>query len=172
MFRDEARFGRISDCCYCWAKFPLRPTVKAMLTHQYVYAYGAVSIPQGNFDSLVLPLVNGDCMALFLDEIARRYPEDNIVMVLDGAGWHKSKRMPIPANIRLLSLPPYSPELNPVEHLWEELREKHFYNCAFNSLDALEEHLVIGLAQMEREPERMRSICNWPWIFNAISNAI
>ena len=51
MFQDEARFGRISDCRYCWAKFPLRPTVKAMLTHQYVYAYGAVSIPEGNFDS-------------------------------------------------------------------------------------------------------------------------
>ena len=49
MFQDEARFGRISDCRYCWAKFPLRPMVKAMLTHQYVYAYGAVSIVDGAF---------------------------------------------------------------------------------------------------------------------------
>ncbi len=64
MFQDEARFGRLSRCRYCWAKFPLRPTVKVMLVHQYVYAYSAVSIPQGNFDSLVLPHVNGGCMGL------------------------------------------------------------------------------------------------------------
>lgn len=60
--------------CYCWAKFPLRPTVKAMLTHQYVSAYGAVSIPQGNFDSLVLPHVNSQYMALFLAEISNAMP--------------------------------------------------------------------------------------------------
>jgi hypothetical protein len=117
MFQDEARFGRTSDCRYCWAKFQQRPMVKAMLTHQYVYAYGAVSVPDGHFDSLVLPHVNGDCMGLFLAEIAERYPADNIIMVLDGAGWHKNQSMPIPDSIRLLSLPPYSPELNPVEHL-------------------------------------------------------
>ena len=171
MFQDEARFGRISDCRYCWAKFPLRPTVKAMLTHQYVYAYGAVSIPEGNFDSLVLPHVNSDCMALFLAEVAARYPEDNIVMVLDGAGWHKSLSMPIPNNIRLLSLPPYSPELNPVEHIWDELREKYFHNRAFDSLDALEDRLVDGLLALERDPQRNKSICNWDWIIKVTSNA-
>ena len=171
MFQDEARFGRISRRCYCWAKSPLRPTVKAMLTHQYVYAYAAASIPQGNVDSLVLPAVNSDCMAIFLAEISMRYPNDDIVMVLDGAGWHKSLSMPIPHNIRLLSLPPYSPELNPVEHLWDELREKHFHNHAFDSLDALEDHLVEALHALENNPDRVQSICNWNWIINAISNA-
>lgn len=171
MFQDEARFGRISRRCYCWAKFPMRPTVNAMLTHQYVYAYGAASIPQGNFDSLVLPSVNSGCMAIFLAEISRRYPNDNIVMVLDGAGWHQSKSMPIPANIRLLSLPPYSPELNPVEHLWDELREKHFHNRAFDSLTALENQLVDALRALESDNERVKSICNWNWIINAVSNA-
>ena len=171
MFQDEARFGRISRCRYCWAKFPLRPTVKAMLTHQSVYAYGAVSIPQGNFDSLVLPHVNSDGMAIFLAEIAKRYPNDNIVMVLDGAGWHKSKSMTIPDNIRLLGLPPYSPERNPVEHLWDELREKHFRNRAFDSLDALENQLVEALRQLENSDERVKSICNWEWIIKALSNA-
>ncbi len=171
MFQDEARFGRISRCRYCWAKSPLRPTVKAMLTHQSVYAYGAVSIPQGNFDSLVLPHVTSDCMAIFLAEIAKRYPDDNIVMVLDGAGWHKSKSMTIPDNIRLLGLPPYSPERNPVEHLWDELREKHFHNRAFDSLDALENQLVEALHPLENSDERVKSICNWEWIIKAISNA-
>ena len=85
------------------------------------------------YASLVLPHVNGGCMGLYLAEVSRRYPDDNIVMVLDGAGWHKNKSMPIPENIRLLSLPSYSPELNPTEHLWDELREKHFHNRAFTS---------------------------------------
>ena len=64
-----------------------------MLTHQYVYAYGAVSIPHGNFDFLVLPHVNSQCMALFLAEISKRYPNENIAMVTGGAGWHKSQSM-------------------------------------------------------------------------------
>jgi transposase len=171
MFQDEARFGRISDCCYCWAKRPHRPIVKAMLTHQYVYAYGAVSIGSGEFDSLVLPHVNSGCMSVFLAEISKRYPNDNIVMVLDGAGWHKSKSMRIPDNIQLLSLPPYSPELNPVEHLWEELREKYFYNRVFDSLDALEDNLVQGLNALENNAKTVQSICNWGWIISVISNA-
>lgn len=142
-----------------------------MLTHQYVYAYGAVSIPQGNFDSLVLPHVNSQCMALFLAEISKRYPNENIVMVLDGAGWHKSQSMHIPNNIRLLSLPPYSPELNPVEHLWDELREKCFHNRTFDSLEKLEDQLVKGLRDMERDTQRVQSICNWQWIIDVTSNA-
>nr|WP_198140735.1 transposase [Polaromonas naphthalenivorans] len=90
MFQDEARFGRISDSRRCWCKKPLRPLVKAMLTHEYVYAYAAVSPLDGRLDSLVLPHVNALCMQLFIDEVASRYPVQNIIMVVDGAGWHKA----------------------------------------------------------------------------------
>ena len=96
MFQDEARFGRISDTRYCWCRRPFRPMVKAMVTQQYAYAYGAVSLMDGRFDSLMLPHVNSECMQVFLDEVARRYPNDNIVMVLDGAGWHKSQSFILP----------------------------------------------------------------------------
>jgi len=75
----------------------------------------------------VLPHVNTECMQLFIAEIARRYPDENIVMVVDGAGWHQSKSFALPENLRLHFLPPYSPELNPQEHIWDELREKHFH---------------------------------------------
>jgi len=171
MFQDEARFGRISSTRRCWARKPLRPLVKAMLTHQYVYAYGAVSPADGRFDSLVLPHVNSECMQLFLDEIAQRYPEQNVVMVLDGAGWHHSQRIVLPDNIRLLFLPPYSPELNPQEHLWDELREKFFHNRVFDSIDALEDQLVQGLRHLETHPCLVRSITAWDWIINNVSNA-
>lgn len=171
MFQDEARFGRISDTRYCWARRPMRPMVKAMLTHQYTYAYGAVSPVDGKFDSLVLPHVNTECMQLFITEIARRYPQENIVMVVDGAGWHQSKSFLMPSNLKLLFLPPYSPELNPQEHIWDELREKYFHNQAFDSMDALEEQLLVGLRHLEQSPAIVRSISAWDWILNSVSNA-
>ncbi len=171
MFQDEARFGRISDTRYCWARRPMRPMVKAMLTYQYTYAYGAVSPLDGKFDSLVLPLVNTECMQLFITEIGKRYPEENIVMVVDGAGWHKSKAFALPENLRLYFLPPYSPELNPQEHIWDELREKYFHNQAFDSMDALEEQLLKGLSQLEQSPQAVKSIAGWDWILNLVSNA-
>ena len=171
MFQDEARFGRISDTRYCWARRPLRPMVKAMLTHQYTYAYGAVSPMDGRFDSLVLPHVNTDCMQLFIDEVAKRYPDENIIMIIDGAGWHRSKALVLPDNLKLHLLPPYSPELNPQEHIWDELREKYFHNEAFDSLDALEQQLVKGLLHLEQHPELIKSITGWDWIFTSVSNA-
>ena len=169
MFQDEARFGRISDTCYCWAKKPIRPMVQAMLTHQYTYAYGAGSPIDGRFDSLVLPHVNGHCMNLFINEIASRYPQENIVMVVDGAGWHKTE-FKLPDNLKLHFLPPYSPELNPQEHIWDELREKWFHNIVFDSLDALEDQLVMGLKSLEANPAVVKSITGWDWIINCVSN--
>jgi hypothetical protein len=168
MFQDEARFGRISDCCYCWCKKPDRPMVKAMLSHQYVYAYAAVSPQDGKLDSLVLPEVSGHCMEIFIHEVADRHPAENIVMVVDGAGWHKNKDIKLPENLRLLFLPPYSPELNPQEHVWDELREKCFHNKTFANLDALEEHLVVSLNAMESQHETVKSIVAWDWIINTV----
>ncbi len=139
-----------------------------MLTHQYTYAYGAVSIKDGEFDSLMLPYVNGACTQLFLDEVARRHPMDRIVMVMDGAGWHKNQSLVPPDNMRLLFLPPYAPELNPVEHVWDELREKWFHNRVFESLEALERHLESALLALENDRDRIRSITAWPWIVNAL----
>ena len=168
MFQDEARFGRINDVRRCWAPLPVRPLCRAMLTHEYTYAYGAVEVVSGEFDSLILPHVNTDCMQLFLDEVGARHPQRRIIMVLDGAGWHASADLIPPSNMRLLSLPPYAPELNPVEHLWDELREKHFHNMAFDSLDALEDQLELGLLALENDLPRVQSIVAWDWIVSAL----
>jgi transposase len=140
-----------------------------MVCQEYTYAYGTVSIEDGQWDSLILPRVNTVCMQIFLDEIARRYPDDRIVMVMDGAGWHKSGDLKLPANMRVMLLPPYSPELNPVENIWEELREKNFHNRVFHSLDAVEDHLLHSLKWLEDNPNITKSISSWKWIINAIS---
>jgi len=170
MFQDEARFGRISESRRCWCPRPIRPICPTSVSQENTYAYGVVDIESGRFESLVLPRCDTDCMQIFLDEISLRHREEKIVMVMDGAGWHKSKSLKVPDNIRLLLLPAYSPELNPVEHIWDEVREKGFHNRVFSSLDALEDHLVDELARLENTPEITYSIAAWPWIINALMN--
>ena len=170
MFQDEARFGRITDPRRCWAPFPKRPVCTAMLTREYTYAFAAVSVADGTLDTLVLPTVNTECMQIFLNEVAARYPQDRIVMVADCAGWHRSRSLTVPDNMILLKLPPYSPELNPVENLWDDLREKSFGNLVFNSMAALEKHLEIALKNLESEQNRVKSIVTWPWIINSLLN--
>jgi hypothetical protein len=168
MFQDEARFGRISDVRRCWAPMPLRPICQAMLTHEYTYVFGAVDVCTGELDSLILPQVNTACMQLFLNEVSARHPDERIVMVIDGAGWHRSDALKAPHNIYLLKLPPYAPELNPIEHVWDELREKFFHNRVFKSLDALEDHLEMALQTLEDDPNTVASIVSWPWIMGAL----
>ena len=98
MFQDEARFGLISESKRCWCPKPDRPVCLTTVTQEYTYAYGAVSIGGGHFDSLILPACNTICMQIFLDIISLRYKDEKIVMVLDGAGWHKSNGLRIPNN--------------------------------------------------------------------------
>lgn len=172
MFQDEARFGRIADVRRCWAPKPIRPLCQGMLTHEYTYAFGAVDVCTGELDSLILPHVNTGCMQLFLNEVSKRHSDEQIVIVIDGAGWHRSEELKAPANIYLLKLPPYAPELNPIEHVWDELREKFFHNRVFKSLDALEDHLALALKALEDDPNRLESIVSWPWIISALLVAL
>ena len=87
-----------------------------------MYAFSAVSPHDGVLHSLVLPWVSAQTMSLFLAEVALRHREEFVLMVMDQAGWHLAGELVVPENMRLLFLPPYSPELNPAEHLWETLR--------------------------------------------------
>jgi transposase len=120
---------------------------------------------------LVLPEVNAQTMSLFLAEVASRHPDDFILMFLDQAGWHKARALVVPANMRLEWLPPYSPECNPVEHLWDEIREKWFANRLFRHLDAVEDTLVVALHALEGETERIRSITGFDWVISIHLNA-
>jgi hypothetical protein len=104
----------------------------------------------------------------FLDQIARKYSREFIIMVLDGAPSHRSKDLELPANMALARLPPYSPELNPVERLWDELREKEFApNKLFDCLDAVIAQLALGLWRMENSPEALQSLTGRKWILSA-----
>jgi transposase len=125
--------------------------VGPQIVREYTYAFGAVSPQDGTLDSLVLPVVTAEAMSIFLAEVARRHPEEDILMVLDGAGWHRANDLAVPWNMRLEALPPYSPQLNPVEYIWDEIREKWFANEVFNSLHAVEDRLVEALVALEND---------------------
>jgi hypothetical protein len=138
--------------------------VKVQIVREYEYAFAAVSPHDGVLDTLVLPKANTEAMGMFLAEVAERHADEFILMVLDGAGWHRAKRLPIPANIRLVPLPAWSPQLNPAEHLWDELREKFFANRWFETMDQLDEQLVAGLVALETDAQRIASLTGFDWI--------
>ena len=164
LFEDEARFGRISDPRRCWAPAGVRPEVNTQIVREYEYAFAAVSPHDGTLDTLVLPSVNAEAMSVFLAEVSQRHANEFILMVLDGAGWHRAKRLQVPSNMKLIPLPAWSPQLNPVEHLWDEVREKWFANRVFGSMSALEEQLVRALTSLENDPPRMASLTGFDWI--------
>lgn len=166
MFQDEGRFGLLGTPRRCWAPRGIRPVVGARLQRQYLYAFAALSPHDGVLDSLILPWVNAQAMSWFLAEVARRHADEFIVMVMDQAGWHVAGALQIPANMRIVLLPPYSPELNPAEHLWEALREDWFANTVFPDLDAVEDTLENGLVALESDPKRVQSMAGFNWIIS------
>ena len=93
------------------------------MIREYVYGLAAVSPQDGKFSALVLPCVDAQARSVFLAQTSADFPDEYCLMLLDGAGWYRAAALRVPSTLRLLSLPPYSPELNPVEHLWDHLRK-------------------------------------------------
>ncbi|SCC93009.1 transposase [Thiomonas sp. X19] len=172
MFQDEGRFGLLGTPRRCWAPSGVRPVVGARLERKSIDAFSAVSAHDGVLDSLVLPWVNAETMSLFLAEVAQRHSSEFVVMVMDQAGWHLAGELIVPANMRLIFLPPYSPELNPAEHLWDALRAESFANTVFADLDAVERALTKGLCALEANPARTQSMTGFKWITSISLNAI
>ena len=115
-----------------------------------------------------MPTSNTACFQAFLDVLARRFVRQDVLLVLDGAPNHRSSELVLPDNITLLCLPPYSPELNPKENLWDEIREKIFKNYALKSMDAVRAKLKQAILYIERNPKIVRSITSFPYIANSI----
>jgi transposase len=164
MAEDEGRFGRIDRLRRCWAPKPLRPRVPRQIVREFIYVFAAVCPRLGRLSALVLPRADTAMMSLFLQHLAQEFQDSFLILVLDRAGWHRAKRLAVPENIRLLPQPAHSPELNPAEHLWEELREKTLANRSFASLDALIDRLCEGLREMAADEPRLRSMTDFPYL--------
>ncbi len=171
MFQDEARFGRMVRIRRCWSPAPQRPVVDNGYEREFRYVYGAVSPREGEMDWMICAAMNTEQMGVFLAQVSAAHPQDFMVMVVDGASSHVAKALVVPENIRLHRLPPYAPELNPQEHLWDEMREKEFPNRVFSDMAGVMQTLQSGLPKLASDRARIQSICAWPWINSLILKA-
>ena len=124
---------------------------------QFVYVYGAVSPLQGDLDWMICTEMNTVRMGEFLAQVSRAHPHDFIVMILDGASSHKAKELMVPNNIRLVPLPAYAPELNPVESLWAQLKGHHLANCGWETIEEVASATAGGIAEIRRSQQLLFS---------------
>ena len=164
MAEDEGRFGLMNALRRCWAPKPLRPIVARQMVRESLYVFAAVCPQLGHVTALLLPYANSHMMTLLLAQVAAELADYFIVMLGDRAGWHLSHEVTVPENIRLLPQLPGSPELNPTEHLWEDVREKETANHHFDTLEHLETALCEGINRLASNPERLRSMTNFPYM--------
>jgi len=183
MFADEAGFGRISDPAACWAPPKERPSVPSQLIREYKTVYGAVCPETGDAFYQVYKGSNKENMSDFLKALSQRFPEQIILLVLDNASWHmtqeqNSKRrrknkdakvefktpemLFIPDNIRIVHLPPRTPELNPIEIIWREVRKRGFKNIIFYKLKDVVDKFFEVVENMSKHD--VISITRWSWV--------
>lgn len=162
MFQDEAGFGRINKPKYCWCTKGMRPSVPSHHIREYRYVYGAVEPLTGENFFLILPYCNTDNMNVFMKELSKEYPEDIILLVCDGASWHKSVNLVTPENIHITHIPPYTPEMNPIEQIWKQLRSMGFKNEIFKTLHDVVDRLSDTINLLTKD--MVKSITHREWI--------
>ena len=162
MFQDEAGFGRINKPKYCWCFPGSRPKAPCHHIREYRYTYGAVEPLSGESFFLVMPYCNTTCMNIFLRKLSAAYPDDRIILVGDRASWHRANALEIPHNIRLIHLPPATPEMNPIEQIWKEIRKRGFRNEIFPTLEKVIERLCDTICSLSHHV--IRSITGRKWI--------
>ena len=160
-FFDESRFGTHSKLGHGWFKTGSRTPVKIKLGFQNFYLYSAVNPSEGKEFTLLIPRVNTVCMNSFLAAMSEQLEATTAIVVMDCAGWHRSNELIIPDNITLIYLPPYSPELNPVERLWQHLKAKVINNKIYETIDDLEKAVCNAVCNLT--PTVIKSICAAPY---------
>ena len=128
------------------------------------YLYTAVNHISGKHFSLIISNVDTDCMNIFLEQLSAQYLGKKIALIMDGAGWHKSKGLIVPENIEIIYLPPYSPELNPVERLWLHIKSHVLRNKLYESLGELEGSLCQFVRSMK--VDTVAQICRANYMLN------
>ncbi len=131
----------------------------------FAYVFACVELGTDNAFALVLPYGNTEAMQLLLDQFSATIAKDeHVVMVLDQAGWHGSGTLVVPSNVTLLALPPYSPELNPVERLWLHLKERYLSHRLHTNDDAIVDAACDAWNRLKADAGRIKSLCSYPGI--------
>jgi transposase len=163
-FQDEARVGQKNKITRRWARRGTRPSAPHDQRTRSAYIFGAICPARGTAAGLILPACNTAAMALHLAEISRAVaPGAHAVLLLDQAGWHLSDKLEAPGNITLMPLPPKAPELNPVENVWQYMRENWLSNRVFRSYEDILDHCCHAWNKLVEQPWTIMSIGLRQW---------
>lgn len=145
-----------------WAEKGKPLEIKVKPGYKNFYIYSAVSPQSGDSFSLVMPEVNTEMMNIYLKELGNAFPNKKLMLIMDQAAWHKSDSLLKFENIAIKFLPPYSPELNPIEKLWWWLRKERTHNKVFTTLDAMMDSLAIEFRNLT--PNMLSRLCNCTYL--------
>jgi len=163
-FQDEARVGQQGTLTRIWARKGSRPRVVRDTRYEWAYLFGAVCPERKTGAAIVMPYANTEAMNLHLEEISKAVaPGAHAALVLDGAGWHGSEELKIPENITMITLPPYSPELNPVEKIWEYFRKNSLSNRLYETYEDIVDACCRAWNALMAAPERIATLTQRQW---------
>ena len=163
-FQDESRFGQQGTNTNVWARKGSRPTAVRQTEYKYLWVLGVVCPETGHAEGLLSPQLNTKIVNSFLELFSATIPADeHAVMVWDGAGFHRAKALQVPENVTIVELPPYSPELNPIENLWHYLKSHFWSNRVYNDYDALERAAIDAWREAVLEKTLIQSVCAAPY---------
>lgn len=164
-FEDEARFGQQGSLTQVWAPCGSRPTAVRQTRYEYLYVLGAVCPETGQSSGMLAPYLNTAIVNVFLERISRKLPpQSHGVLIWDQAGYHRAHTLEVPANISLIPLPPYSPELNPMENGWHYHRSHYWANRDYQGYEDLEERACQSWQAIHSQPDLVRSIYRAPYL--------
>jgi transposase len=164
-FQDEARFGTQGTITRVWARKGSRPRAVRQNGREWLYVLMAVCAATGATSALIMPELNTAVVNLFLEQFSRELAAGvHAVLIWDGAGFHTGEDLVVPSNVSLIRLPPYSPELNPVENLWHYLRSHHWSNRQYEGYKGLEEEAIRSLRAVCHDGEKLKTICNADYV--------
>ena len=163
-FEDEARVGQQGTLTRIWTKKGTRTRLTKQGQFLYAYIWGFVC-PQRDFGfSFIFPSCDTDIMNELLKELSKNVTAGkHAVLVLDNAAWHKSKGIKLPKNVSILPLPPYSPELNPVEQIWELLRQQSLANREFADYNDIVNACSDAWNQFTGVVGAIKQLCSRTW---------
>ena len=166
-FQDEARVGQKGWLPYQWAPIGSRPPAVRDNRHESVYVFGAICPVREVGAAIIMPAANTEAMNEHLNEIGTQVqPGAHAVLICDGAGWHqRGKKLKVPANITLISLPPYSPELNSMENVWHYLRANKLSLLVWDGYDAIVAACKEAWDFLITDPDRIKSIGTRTWAY-------
>lgn len=163
-FQDEARIGQKNGRVRIWAKTGTRPRLPADQRYQNTYLFGAICPKRGIGAALVLPIANTQAMQLHLDEISKHVARKaHGVVLMDRAGWHATGKLQVPENLTIILLPSKSPELNPVENVWQYLRANWLSNRVFETYEDIVDAACEAWNKLIEQPETITSIGLRKW---------